>query len=80
MAARGGADEPAGQTEGAGGTPPVAHEEGPLAEQGVAPDVAEVLQQDAPDEADVKAAHHGQFSQVSVGAAQKAPTRKGTAT
>ena len=38
----------------------MSHQEGALAEQGVASDVAEVLEQDAADEPEIETAEHGE--------------------
>ncbi|GAB3447844.1 hypothetical protein GCM10027517_32180 [Phycicoccus ginsengisoli] len=52
--------DPAGGAHPAGDDPPVAHEERPLAEQRVTAHVAEVLEQDPPDEPDVERPEEGQ--------------------
>ncbi len=47
------AGHPAQRAQPARGAPAVAHKEGALSEEGIASQVTEVLEQDAPDEADV---------------------------
>lgn len=58
----------------------MADQEGAFAEEGIAAYVAEVLEQDAGDEADIEAGSSPRSAAVTVGCTARMPTRNGTPT